>query len=377
MTQVTLAVTKETRAGESRVALTPMLVKKYLDLGLRVLVEAGAGEAASFSDKSYQAAGAEIVDRVLARQADILLQVHRPELDEIAQYKAGSLLACFTEPYRQDGFLAALAKAEVNLLSMEDVPRISRSQSMDALSSQAGIAGYRAVIEAATHYQRFFPLLMTSAGTSKPAKVVVLGVGVAGLQAIATAKRLGAQVEAFDVRAETREQVISLGAKFIDIDIGEEGSGEGGYAKELSEAAKHKQQAGLAERLKKADVIITTAQIPGRPAPVLVQEEVVEGMAEGSVIVDMAAATGGNCPLSEADKVVVKHGVTIVGLTNLPALMATESSNFYARNLYNLLELVLVKEDDNTLIEFDLGDDIIQGCLLVHGGTLRKSNGES
>lgn len=381
MQLITLGVTREDRPGERRVALTPDVAKRYVALGLRVVVESGAGEQAAFTDQSYREAGAELVERGVALQADILLRVQRPAGGDLGQLRGGTVLACFSDiqapgsgpDSSPSSSMAQLAATGISLLSMEHIPRISRAQAMDALSSQANIAGYRAVLEAATQYQRFFPLLMTSAGTAKPARVVVLGVGVAGLQAIATARRLGARVEAFDVRAETREQVLSLGAKFIDIDLGEEGSGAGGYARELSAQAKERQQAALADRLQQADVIITTAQIPGKPAPVLVREEVVQGMRSGSVIVDLAAASGGNCPLSEPDRVVVRHGVTLVGYTNFPALLATDASAFYASNLFHLLGLLLARgEDGGVTLRFDLEDPIINGCLLIHAGVVRS-----
>jgi NAD(P) transhydrogenase subunit alpha len=256
-------------------------------------------------------------------------------------------------------------------MSMELIPRTSRAQSMDALSSQANIAGYRAVLEATTHYKRFFPMMMTSAGSAKAAKVAVLGAGVAGLQAIATARRLGASVESYDVRPEVKEQILSLGAKFIELDVGEQGSGSGGYAKELSEEGKRKQQAALTERLKKFDVIISTANIPGRKAPVLITEDAVKGMRTGSVIVDMAAANGGNCPLSEADKIVTKHNVTIVGLTNFPGLVPADSSNFYARNLATLLGLMAVAKDGKVTLNVNLEDDIIAASLTTYQGQVR------
>jgi NAD(P) transhydrogenase subunit alpha len=264
-----------------------------------------------------------------------------------------------------------MAAAGLTAFALEAAPRTTRAQSMDVLSSQANIAGYKAVMLAAHHYQRFFPMLMTAAGTVKAARVVILGVGVAGLQAIATARRLGAQVEAFDVRPETREQVVSLGAKFIDIDLGESGAGAGGYARELSAEAQRRQQELLGGRLQAADVIITTALIPGRPAPVLVPEAVVQGMRPGSVIVDLAAASGGNCPLTEVDRVVEKHGVTLVGITDYPSRVATDASAFYARNLLNLLELVLRKDEAGARIELDMQDEIIAAALAVQAGTVR------
>lgn len=367
-----IGVPKETESGEKRVAFTPDSIKRCLNKlkGIKVLVEKGAGVGAHFPDEAYTAVGAEIVDGKTALGADIVLKVRRPSLDEVAQMSKGAVLLSLIDPFNQDGLMEALAKQGVEAFGLELVPRISRAQSMDVLSSQANIAGYRAVVEAVNNFGRFFPTMMTSAGSAKPAKVVILGVGVAGLQAIATAKRLGANVEAFDVRPATREQVLSLGAKFIDIDVGEDGSGEGGYAKELSEEGKKKQQAALTERLKKADVIVTTAQIPGRPAPVLVTEEAAKGMAPGSVIVDMAAASGGNCPLTEADKIVEKHGITLVGITNFMALMPSDSSNFYGRNLLNLLELI-VKAEEPPQLNLDLEDEIVAGALTTHQGEVR------
>ena len=366
---VLVGVLRERAAGECRVAATPETVKKFLARGAQVCVEAGSGEAARYPDAAYAEAGARIGSAADALAADVVLCVRRPADEQIAAMRPGALLVGFLDPHAAR--FDALAQAGLSALSVELIPRISRAQSMDALSSQANIAGYRAVLEATFHYRRFLPLMMTSAGTAKPSRVVILGVGVAGLQAIATARRLGAQVEAFDVRPETREQVLSLGAKFIDIDVGESGAGEGGYARELSAQAQARQQELLGERLKAADIIVTTALIPGRPAPVLVPEAVVQGMRPGSVIVDLAAANGGNCPLTEADQVVEKHGVTLVGITDYPSRLATDSSAFYARNLLNLLELVLKKDDTGTRVELDLEDEIIAGALAVQAGTVR------
>ena len=366
---VVVGVLRERAPGECRVAATPDTVKKLLAMGAQVRVERGAGESARYPDAAYAAAGAELTDNGQALAGDIVLCVRRPEAAPIAAMRVGALLVGFLEPHA--GGLDALGQAGLSALAVELIPRISRAQSMDALSSQANIAGYRAVLEATFHYRRFLPLMMTSAGTAKPSRVVILGVGVAGLQAIATARRLGAQVEAFDVRPETREQVLSLGAKFIDIDVGESGAGAGGYARELSAQAQARQQELLGERLKAADIIITTALIPGRPAPVLVPETVVQGMRPGSVIVDLAAANGGNCPLTEADRVVEKHGVTLVGITDYPSRVATDASAFYARNLLNLLELVLRRDDAGTRIELDIEDEIIAGALAVQAGTVR------
>lgn len=367
-----IGVPKETKSDENRVAATPDSIKRLAGKikGLKFLVESGAGEGAHYSDEAYSEVGAEIVDRKTALGAEIVLKVNRPTKDEIKPMSKGAVLISFIEPFNDDGIMEKLAEAGVEAFGLELVPRISRAQSMDALSSQANIAGYRAVIEAANHFGRFFPTMMTAAGSAKPAKVIILGVGVAGLQAIATAKRLGANVEAFDVRPEVKEQVQSLGAKFIEIDLGEDGSGEGGYAKELSEEAKAKQQAGLNEKLKKADIIITTALIPGRPAPLLVTEDAVKGMRQGSVVVDLAAANGGNCAGTEADKTVVKHGVIIIGNTNLLSLMPSDASDFFARNLINLLAL-LIKPEEPPVLNIDLEDEIVAGALATHAGEVR------
>jgi len=369
-----IGIPKETRAGETRVACTPETAKKLIKKGFSISLEKSAGVLAGFSDADYAMEGLNIVDSATAWGSDIVLKIQRPALNEISLLKKGATLICYIEPFSlsQDGTLDQFAEMGVNVFGMELIPRTSRAQSMDALSSQANIAGYRAVIEAAANYKRFLPLMMTSAGSAKPAKLIVLGAGVAGLQAIATAKRLGASVEAYDVRPEVREQIESLGAKFIDLDVGESGTGQGGYARELSDDAKKKQQALLTEKLKKADIIVSTANIPGRKAPVLITEEAVQGMRTGSVIVDMAAANGGNCPLSEADKIVVKHGVTLVGITNYPSLMPADSSNFYGNNLIHLLGLMV---DAKGAFTINLEDDIIAGSLVVHGGTVRFKKG--
>jgi NAD(P) transhydrogenase subunit alpha len=283
------------------------------------------------------------------------------------------MLVSLLEPFRNESLLESFAQRQIDALALEAIPRTSRAQAMDVLSSQAGIAGYRAVLEAANHYGRFFPMMMTSAGSAKATKVTVLGAGVAGLQAIATARKLGATVEAYDVRPEVKEQIQSLGAKFIEIDIGESGSGQGGYAKELSEESKRKLQAGLDEKLSKSDIIISTANVPGRKAPTLISEGVVARMRCGSVIVDMATPSGGNCPLSKADQVVEVHGVKIIGHTNYPAMMAADSSSFFARNVVSLLNLFVASKDGGeTQFLVNLDDDIIDAALLVHQGQFRK-----
>ncbi len=360
-----IGIPKESLPGEARVAVTPDIARKLIDKGFKLSLETGAGLAAGYHDDDYEAAGVALVDRAAALSADIVTKVRKPSQEEIAAMKDGALYIGHIETCEDDGTLKAMFERNIRPLAMERIPRISRAQSMDALSSQSNIAGYRAVIEAAARYGRFFPLMMTSAGSAKPARVVILGVGVAGLQAIATARRLGADVYAYDIRPETREQIESLGAKSIDLDIGEEGSGEGGYAKELSDEAKARQQELLADELAKAHVIITTALIPCRPAPVLVTEDVVRRMREGSVIVDLAAANGGNCPLTEADKVVQKHGVTLVGFTNYPSMMAGDASAFYAHNIANLLDIIVDKTDEGLVFKDFAEDEITAAALLT------------
>ena len=359
-----ICLLKESLPGENRVALSPEIVKKLTAKGFDISVVSGAGDTAYFSDQQYQDAGASILSGGESISAGILVKVRKPTLDEVAQLPSDTILIALAESCGSDEVLeAALAKG-ITYLAMERIPRISRAQAMDALSSQSNIAGYRAVIEAAAHYGRFLPLMMTSAGSAKPAKLVVLGAGVAGLQAIATGKRLGADVSAYDVRPETKEQIESLGAKAIELDVGESGSGEGGYAKELSDEAKAKQQQLLADELSKAHVIITTALIPCRPAPTLVTEEVVKNMREGSVIIDLAAATGGNCPLTEADKVVTKHGVVLVGHTNYPSMVPSDSSAFYGGNIMNLLN-IMVEKGEQGLVLKNLDDDEITAAMQV------------
>jgi NAD(P) transhydrogenase subunit alpha len=359
-----IGIPKETQPGENRVASTPEIVKKLVAKGFDVMIEQGAGERAHFPDDDYAAAGAQIGDRAGAYDADLLLKVRRPDGDDVAAMRSGGVFIGYLESCGEDEIIGAMVAKDVRVLAVERIPRISRAQSMDALSSQSNIAGYRAVIEAAARYGRFLPMMMTSAGSAKPARVVVLGAGVAGLQAIATARRLGADVHAYDVRPETREQIESLGAKAIELDIGESGAGEGGYAKELSEAAKARQQAALADELAKAHVIISTALIPCRPAPILITEEVVGRLRTGSVIVDLAAANGGNCPLTEKDRVVTKQGVILVGHTNFPALVPSDASSFYARNLANLLEIMVDGSDAGPVLK-DLEQDEITKAMRV------------
>ena len=359
-----IGVPKEHVFGECRVASTPEVTKKLVSKGFTVLVEDGAGIGSHYSNATFEEAGATIVDRDAAFAADIVVKVRKPDVEEIHLMREGATGIGFIESCEDDEVHQAIFARNINYMAMEQIPRISRAQPMDALSSQSNIAGYRAVVEAAAHYGRFVPLMMTSAGSAKPARVVILGVGVAGLQAIATARRLGGEVFAYDVRPEVNEQIRSLGAKPIELDIGESGSGEGGYAKELSEEAKEKQQQLLAEELKKAHIIISTALIPCRPAPTLITEDVVNGMRDGSVIVDLAAANGGNCPLTRAHDVVNHEGKIIIGHTNYPSMIAADASAFYARNIANLIDIMVDKTDDGLVMKNFEEDEITEAALL-------------
>jgi NAD(P) transhydrogenase subunit alpha len=372
-----IGVPAETLAGETRVAVTPETVKKLKSQGHTVRIQSGAGVAASVTDEAYVAAGADITDAAGALSCDLVLKVRTPTEAEAALMTPGATLVGMLNPFDAEG-LQRLAAAKLNAYALEAAPRTTRAQSMDVLSSQANIAGYKAVMMAADKYQRFFPMLMTAAGTVKAARVVILGVGVAGLQAIATAKRLGAVIEASDVRPSVKEQVESLGAKFIDVpyetdEEKEAAVGVGGYAKPMPQSWLDRQKAEVAKRVAQADVVISTALIPGRAAPTLITEDMVKSMKPGSVIVDIAAGKGpnggGNCPLSEADKTVVKHGVTLIGETNLPALVAADASSLYARNVLDFLKLILNKEG---ALHIDLEDDIVAACLVTQGGEVRR-----
>jgi NAD(P) transhydrogenase subunit alpha len=364
-----IGVLKETVENEKRVALSPENIKKLKQKGFSVLVETGAGEAAGFSDLAYTDVGAQIVNKAQALSAALVLKISEPTVDETAQMKSGSWLIGLLDPFARD--FTQIAQAGINAVAMELIPRTSRAQSMDVLSSQANIAGYRAVLEASLRYPRFFPMMMTSAGMARPAKVIVLGVGVAGLQAIATARRLGATVDAFDIRPDVKEQILSLGAKFVEIDVGESGTGAGGYAKELSTEGKARQQAGLTERLKKYDIIISTASIPGRRAPTLITEEAVQGMRAGSVIIDMAAGSGGNCALTAKDQVIQKYGVTIVGITNYPSLLAADASQFFGANVITFIDLLVQKKENQLEFVTDFNDDIIAAAVVTFKGQVR------
>jgi NAD(P) transhydrogenase subunit alpha len=368
-----IGVPLETAAGETRVAVTPETAKKLKAQGHELRVQSGAGLAAAATDDAYAAVGAQIVDRAAAFGCDLLLKVRAPLPDELSLMKSGSALVGMLNPFDAEG-LQRLAAAGLTSFALEAAPRTTRAQSMDVLSSQANIAGYKAVIVAADKYQRFFPMLMTAAGTVKAARVVILGVGVAGLQAIATAKRLGAVIEASDVRPSVKEQVESLGGKYIEVsyDTPEEkqaAEGAGGYAKAMPQSWLDRQKIEVAKRVALADIVISTALIPGRPAPVLITEEMVKSMKPGSVIVDLAAERGGNCPLTEAGKTVLKHGVTIVGETNLPALVAADASALYARNVLDFLKLVLTGEGFNVPMD----DDIVAACLMTRDGEVKRT----
>jgi len=357
-----IGVVRETTPGERRVALVPETVGRLAKGGNEVIVERGAGEASSFPDRMYTDAGATIGD---AWDAELVLKVARPSDEEVARLRAGAVLIAFLQPLTNHALVRELARRRVTALSMDAIPRITRAQPMDALSSQATVAGYKAVLLAAAALPKFFPMLTTAAGTIAPAKAFVIGAGVAGLQAIATARRLGAVVEAFDTRPVVKEQVQSLGAKFLEVDLGETGEGAGGYAKELSEEAHRKEVDLLAKAVKENDIIITTAAIPGRPAPKLITADMVRSMKPGSVIVDLAAETGGNTELTQAGKVIDVDGVRIDGTTNIPSTMPYHASQMYSRNIQSLLGLMITKEGK---LNLDMNDDVIKGTVITKDG---------
>jgi H+-translocating NAD(P) transhydrogenase subunit alpha len=369
-----IGVPLETVLGETRVAVTPETAKKLVAQGHDVRVQSGAGILASAPDAAYEAAGARIASQPEAFGAALVLKVRAPQAGEMALLKPGATVVGMLNPFDREG-LQRMATAGVTAYALEAAPRTTRAQSMDVLSSQANIAGYKAVMLAAERYQRLFPMLMTAAGTIKAARVVILGVGVAGLQAIATAKRLGAVIEASDVRPSVKEQVESLGAKFIDVpyETAEEKDaavGVGGYAKPMPASWLERQKVEVAKRVAGADIVISTALIPGRAAPTLITEAMVQSMKPGSVIVDMAAPAGGNCPLTEAGRTVVKHGVTLVGETNLPALVAADSSSLYARNVLDFLKLIVSKDG---VLHTPADDDIVMACLVAQGGEVKRA----
>lgn len=377
--KITIGVPKETATGETRVALTPDGVKKYAAAGHKVLVQAGAGAGASISDQVYSDAGATIVEKAadLFSGADLVLKVQKPTSAEVKMLRDGSALIAFLQPMVNTDLVTALQKKHIVALSMDAIPRTTRAQYMDALSSQATIGGYKAVLIAANELPKFFPLLTTAAGNIPPAKVLVIGAGVAGLMAIGTARRLGAVVEAYDARAVVKEQVESLGARFVEIDTGADLAGTGGYAKEASEEILRKQQEGLAARAARADVVITTAAVPGRPAPRLIPASTVAKMQPGSIIVDLAAETGGNCELTKAGETVVENGVSIIGAVNLPAQLPVHASQMYSKNIQNLLALLIGADGQ---LNLDMNDEIIAGTIItkdgevVHEGTKQRMN---
>jgi len=363
---VKLVVGRETAQHERRVAVVPDTVAKLAAAGLSVVVERGAGDAAGYPDDGYVAAGAELADRNALATADVVLAVQPLPIADARTLRAGTLVLSFLQPAAEPDLLQVFADRKVNAMSLERLPRISRAQSMDALSSQALVTGYRAAIIAAERLPRFFPLLMTAAGTVPPAKVLVLGAGVAGLQAIATARRLGAVVSAYDVRTAAAEEVKSLGATFVQLDL-EALEGAGGYAREMTDERAARQRELLTPFLAAADAVITTAAVPGRKAPLLVDTAMVEAMRPGTIIVDIAAESGGNCELSQPGEEVVHNGVTIWGGRNMPSGMAFDASRLYARNLANLV-LLMTKDG---VVTPDLDDEIVAGCLVVHDGAVR------
>jgi NAD(P) transhydrogenase subunit alpha len=370
-----IGVPAETRPGETRVAATAETVKKLTAAGHRVIIQSAAGVRAAQTDEAYVGAGAEIGDADAALSAELVLKVRAPDAAEIARMKPGAALVGILEPFNTDG-IAAMNAAGLSAFALEAAPRTTRAQSMDVLSSQANIAGYKAVLLSAAAYGRMMPMLMTAAGTIKAARVLILGAGVAGLQAIATAKRLGAVIEASDVRPAVKEQIESLGAKFVDVpyETDEEreiAQGVGGYARPMPASWMQRQSLAVAERMKQADIVITTALIPGRKAPVLISEDMVRAMKPGSVILDMAVEQGGNCAVSQAGETVVRHGVTIIGQPNLPATVPADASALYARNVLDFLKLVLTKEGGFTI---NREDDIVAACLLCSGGEIVRRN---
>ena len=363
-----ISVPAETTPNERRVALIPDITKKLVRAGFEVVVQSGSGQQAGFSDETYTEAGASIsTDRAsLLAQGDIVLRVRKPDADEVGQLKQGAIHVSYLDPYNERELVDTLAKHGVSAISMEMIPRTTRAQKMDALSSQANLAGYVMVLLAAERLDRILPMMMTPAGTLSPARVFVIGAGVAGLQAIATAKRLGARVEAFDTRPVVAEQVQSLGAKFVEIDLGETGQTKDGYARELTPEQLEMQREGMKAVIGQSDIVITTAQVFGRPAPRIVTGDMVAAMKPGSVVVDMAVDSGGNVEGSSPDEIVDVDGVSIIGVSNLPAKVATDASQMYSSNLFNLVTEYW--DEESKTLNLDPEDDIIAGCLITHDG---------
>lgn len=370
-----IGIPLETRLGETRVSATPETIKKLIGQGHRVTVQANAGANASITDDAYRAAGASIASAVEVFGADVIFKVAPPDQAELGLINEGATVIGMLNPF-DNTVISDLAQRRITAFALEAAPRTSRAQSLDVLSSQANIAGYKAVLLAAHHYPRFVPMLMTAAGTVKAARMLVLGAGVAGLQAIATGKRLGAVIEASDVRPAVKEQIESLGAKFVDVPLETDeerecAQGVGGYARPMPSSWMERQAVAVHERAKQADIVITTALIPGRKAPTLLRAETVAEMKPGSVLIDLAAAQGGNCPLTVADQVVVKHGVTIVGITNLPALVPADASSLYARNILDFTKLIF---DEKGNLSINLEDDIVRACLMSLDGEIYRKN---
>jgi NAD(P) transhydrogenase subunit alpha len=367
-----IAVPRESVDGETRVAATPDTIQKLVQSGNTVKVQSGAGELAGHPDSQYTEVGAEIASDFgsTVGGADAVVKVQKPDATELAALPEGSILIGYLDPLTDEELARGLAARKISAFAMESIPRTTRGQAMDSLSSQATVAGYEAVLIAATQSPKFFPMLTTAAGTVRPAKVFVIGAGVAGLQAIATARRLGAIVHGFDVRPAVKEQVESLGAKFVEIDLGtDDAETAGGYAKELTDEQKAKQTELMSATVIESDIVVTTAAIPGRPAPKLIPADVVKQMAPGSVIIDLAAETGGNCELTQVGQTVLEGGVKVIGPKNLPAAMPLHASQLYAKNVSNLLELMI---GDEGAVNIDFSDEILDGAVLTHGGTLKK-----
>uniref|UniRef100_UPI0009B0AE7B Re/Si-specific NAD(P)(+) transhydrogenase subunit alpha n=1 Tax=Salmonella enterica TaxID=28901 RepID=UPI0009B0AE7B len=364
-----IGIPKERLPNETRVAATPKTVEQLLKLGFSVAIESGAGQLASFDDKAFAQAGADIVDGNAIWQSEIILKVNAPEEDEIALLNPGTTLVSFIWPAQNPGLMEKLAERKVTVMAMDSVPRISRAQSLDALSSMANIAGYRAIVEAAHEFGRFFTGQITAAGKVPPAKVMVIGAGVAGLAAIGAANSLGAIVRAFDTRPEVKEQVQSMGAEFLELDFKEEAGSGDGYAKVMSEAFIKAEMALFAAQAKEVDIIVTTALIPGKPAPKLITRDMVDSMKAGSVIVDLAAQNGGNCEYTVANQVVTTdNGVKVIGYTDLPGRLPTQSSQLYGTNLVNLLKLLCKEKDGNIDVDFD--DVVIRGVTVIRDGDI-------
>ena len=363
---VAIGVIRETAPGETRVAIVPEIAKKLVNAGARVLIEAGAASQARYADADFDGATIASSAAAVLAEAGVLLCVQPPTLDEAAALKPGSVVIGYLQPHLQKDLIRAFCERRITGFAMELVPRISRAQSMDALSSQAAVAGYKAVLIGAAALDKFLPMLTTAAGTIRPSQALIMGAGVAGLQAIATARRLGAMVEAFDVRAATKEQVESLGAKFVDTGITADGAG--GYARELTAEERQKQQIVVNDHVAKADLVITTAAVPGRPAPRLIDRATVERMKAGAVIVDLGAESGGNCELTKAGETVVHNGVSIIGPVNLAATVARHASEMYARNLFNFLSPAINKDGE---LAIDWSDEVFAGAVLTHDGTIR------